>query len=76
MTVKVTTNLNSSSYNDTIKIEAAGALNSPQLVPVSLLVLCSPMLKGDLNCDGNLSPADVVIELNAAFLGTPITCTP
>lgn len=30
----------------------------------------------DVNCDGSLSAADVVIELNAVFLGTPITCPP
>ena len=74
ITVTVTTNLDSSSYEDTIKIEATGALNSPQLVPVSLLVHCPPTLKGDLNCDGELSPADVVIELNAVFLGVPPPC--
>ncbi len=28
-------------------------------------------LKGDLNGDGNLGPADVVLELNAIFLGMP-----
>ncbi len=58
ITVTVATNLTPSSYRDTIKIEASGALNSPRYIPVILRV--STDVKGG---SGNI-PKDFVLYQN------------
>ncbi|MGH8003532.1 MAG: hypothetical protein ACRECJ_02255 [Limisphaerales bacterium] len=35
---------------------------------------CPPTL-ADVNCNGGLTPADLVLELNKIFLGSPFPCS-
>jgi len=58
-------------YTDTIAIIDADALNNPQKMWVSYEVT---HVRGDLNHDGFLAPADVVLQLNCVFLDVGPDC--
>jgi len=46
----------------------------PQIFLALPAAFVYPLLKGDMNCDGILTAADVVLHLNCTFLGIGATC--